>query len=53
MYEKKVQKRGETSSKSWEQSTPAARIRSDTPPGWNSKYGVMLYTVPNEQARQV
>lgn len=27
-------------------SRPAARINSASPPGWNGKYGVMLYTLP-------
>ena len=39
----------QTSSKSSEQSMPAALISSDTPPGWKSMYGVMLYTLPGTQ----
>lgn len=27
-------------------SLPATRIKSLTPPGWNFKYGVILYTLP-------
>jgi hypothetical protein len=27
-------------------SRPATRMSSSTPPGWNLRYGVMLYTTP-------
>lgn len=37
---------GWTSMNSFSASLPALRINSPSPPGWNGKYGVMLYTLP-------
>ena len=46
-----AERRRRTSSKSSEQSMPAPRMRSATPPGWKSMYGVMLYTLPTHDSK--
>ena len=38
-----------TSSNSMVLSMPAALSSSSLPPGWNLKYGVMLYTLPKRE----
>ncbi|KAI9909146.1 hypothetical protein PsorP6_014635 [Peronosclerospora sorghi] len=34
------------------QSPPADSIKSAMPPGWNFRYGVMLYTLPSKTLQQ-